>query len=310
MSSPLYLLSGDPFLASEALERVRAEAATDPLSEVAFDAAAAATELLEALETPSLLGGMRLVVVHGAHELKKDQADALKGYLESPSSYAVLVLVAAGKTKLDDVAKKLGGFIGLDPPKGRRLVAWVREQASGHGLRLDDRGGWALIDTVGNELRDLDGALAQLVTALGPGARATAADVHRAFPRLADERIFAFTDAVGERRVPAAMTALRRLLDQGDEPLLVFGALVAHVRRLLTARRHADQGAGAVAAMLGMPAWRAERVQRQARSYREEELISAMGVLAETDLEMKGGDLPPEAALERAVVLIAAGESV
>lgn len=42
----------------------------------------------------------------------------------------------------------------------------------------------------------------------------------------------------------------------------------------------------------------------QARSYSEDELVNAMVFLAEADVEMKGGDLPPQAALERAVVRI------
>ena len=58
---------------------------------------------------------------------------------------------------------------------------------------------------------------------------------------------------------------------------------------------------------LGLPDWRAERLYRQARAYREEELVRVMEVLAETDVEMKGGDLPPDIALERAVVQIVDG---
>jgi DNA polymerase III delta subunit len=106
------------------------------------------------------------------------------------------------------------------------------------------------------------------------------------------------------------MGSLRRLLEQGDEPLVLFGSLVAHVRRLLRARRYADQSAAAVGEALGLPSWRAERLQKQARSYREDELVDAIGILAAADVEIKGGDLPPEVALEKAVVQIVSGESV
>jgi DNA polymerase-3 subunit delta len=174
-------------------------------------------------------------------------------------------------------------------------------------LKLDERGAWALIESVGNELRDLDGALDQLRSGLGANAVVGAAEVRRAFPRVADERIFAFTDAVGERRLPIAMTTLRRLLDQEDAPLMVFGSLVAHIRRLLIARTYADDGPRAVADALGLPEWRAKRVHQQARSYRQEELADAMQILSDTDVEMKGGDLSPELALERAVIKIVEG---
>lgn len=201
----------------------------------------------------------------------------------------------------------MGALVTLEAPKGRRLVGWIRSRAGNHGLRIDDRAAWTLIDTVGNELRDLDAAFAQMASALGRGARVTAAEVKRLFARLADERIYVFTDAVGDRRLAPAMTSLRRLLEQGEEPLVLFGALAAHVRRMLRARRIADQGAGIVGDYLGLPGWRAERLAKQARSYNENELVEAVQILAATDVEMKGGDVPPAAALEGAVVRIVEG---
>jgi DNA polymerase-3 subunit delta len=262
---------------------------------------------MTALETPSLLGGRRLVILHGARDLVKDQVEAITRYLERPSPDSVLVLVSPGRTKLDAIAKKLGALVTLEAPKGRRLVSWIRSRAGSHSLRIDDRAAWTLIDTVGVELRDLDAAFHQMVSALGRDARVTAAEVKRLFARLADERIYVFTDAVGDRRLAQAMTSLRRLLEQGEEPLVLFGALAAHVRRMLRARRLADQGTSVVGDYLGLPGWRAERLAKQARSYNENELVDAMQILAATDVEMKGGDVPPAAALETAVVRIVEG---
>ena len=304
MSLSAYLLQGEHFLTDEALERIRAEVGADHLSEMTFEPTAEAAEIITALQTSSLLGGRRLVVVRDADGLKKEQAEALLAYLEEPSPDSVLVLIAAGKTKFDTALRKLGGTVALEAPKGRRLAGWVRERAKAHGLRIDDRGAWALLDTVGSELRDIEAALVQLATSVGPEARFGPEEIRRAFPRLADERIYAFTDAVGDRKLDVAMTALRRLLQQGDDPLLLFGALGAHVRRMLRARRAADQSSKAVGDLMGFPGWRAERLQRQARAYKEEELVGAVATLARTDVEMKGGDIPPEAALEAAVIEI------
>jgi DNA polymerase-3 subunit delta len=302
-----YLLAGEPFLADEALDKIRRSESTDPLSEVAFDPSTEAAELLEALETASLLGDRRLVVIRDAQDLKKEHAEALSAYLESPSPSSVLVLVAAGRTKLDAAVRTNGSVVALEAPKGRRLISWLRDRARARGLKLDEKSAWALVDAVGNELRDLDGALEQLVTGIGPEGSVDVATVRSMFARLADERIYAFTDAVGDRRLPLAASTLRRLLDQGDEPLVLFGALVAHVRRLLRARRYVDQGARVVGDALGLPTWRAERIQRQARAFTEDELVASMDVLAETDVEMKGDFPSPEGALERAVIRIVTG---
>jgi DNA polymerase-3 subunit delta len=286
---------------------VREQEGTEQLSEASFDGAADAAELLSALGTSSLLGGRRLVIVHDAQDLKKDQVEALERYLESPSPQSVLVLISSGKSKLEGAVRKAGTVVALETPKGRKLVGWLRSRSIANKLKLDERAAWALIDSVGTELRDLDAALAQLSTQLGVGAKVGAAEVRAAFSRLADERIYAFTDAIGDRRLPVAMTALRRLLEQGDEPLLVFGALTSQIRRMLRARRYADQGVKEVGDALGLPGWRAERMYKQARSYREEELVAALGILAATDIEIKGGDIPPEAALEKAVTQIVTG---
>lgn len=304
----VYLLAGEPFLADEALGKIRAEAGGDALAEVSFPATADPTDVLGALETPSLLGGGRLVIVRDAGDLKKDALEALTRYIGSPSPSSTLVLIAARKSpKLAAVVKKAGAVIDLEPPKGRKLVTWLRERARNRNLKLDDAAAWATIDAIGPELRDLDGALQQLATARGSGATISTTDVRAAFPRLSDERVYAFTDAVGERRLADAMGTLRRLLGQGDNPLMLFGALSGHVRRMLTVRSLADHGAAAVGDALGMPEWRARKLHQQVRSYREEELVDAMAVLAATDVEMKGGDLPPEIALERAVIKIVTG---
>lgn len=306
MSASSYLLVGDEFLVDEALDRVRSETGSDPLSEAVFDDAAAASDIAEALETRSLLGGRRLVVVHGADRLKADRVERLAAYLADPGTDAVLVLVASGRTKLDAAIKKAGTVVSLDAPRGRALADWVRRRGAAAGLQLDDRAAWALIDAAGSDLRALNGALDQLAAGTG-GGRVGQADVRARFPRLADERMYAFTDAVGERRLAAAMATLRRLLDQGDEPIVVLGALAAHVRRLIRARPHAERGGRGVGEALGLPGWRAERLARQARAFHEDELAGALARLAEADVTIKGGELPAEVALERAVVAIVAG---
>jgi DNA polymerase III delta subunit len=73
---------------------------------------------------------------------------------------------------------------------------------------------------------------------------------------------------------------------------------------MLVARSAADGGSRAVRDALGVPEWRAERLLRQARSYREEELIAALSALAGADVDMKSGDFPAEVVLERAVLSI------
>jgi DNA polymerase-3 subunit delta len=304
MSANAYLLSGEEFLSGEALDRVRDETGADPLSEVVLDPSAPAAEISQSLGTPSLLGGRRLVVIRDAEGLKKDQLEALAPWIESPSDETTLVLVASGRHRLGTLFQGKGTVLNLEAPKGRRLATWIKQRGQEHKLSVDERGAWALIEAIGSDLRELDASLEQLATALGEDAHVGAAEVNQAFARAADERVFVLTDAVGERRTATAMATLRKLLNQDEPPLLLLGSLVAHIKRLLVAHAVAGGGRRALGEALGLPDWRAERIGKQARSYREDELVSALTILAQADVEMKGGDLPPEIALERAVLQI------
>ncbi|MDQ3662386.1 MAG: DNA polymerase III subunit delta [Actinomycetota bacterium] len=310
MSHAAYLLVGEPFLQSEAVARIRDEVATDSFSEDSFDASSDVQEIITALETPSLFGGRRLIVVHDAERLLKAQNQALEGYLRAPSQGSALVLLSTRSTSLAEAVRACGVVIALEPPRGRDLVGWVRERSRARSLRIDDRAVQTLIDGLGTDLRELDSALEQLATRHEAGAVISAEQVRSTFGRHAEERVWALTDAVSERKPAESLIALRRLLEQGDDPVFVLGALAAQVRRLLVAKRHADGGPQAVASALGLRGYPAQKLHKQAGIYREEELTSALQILAATDLDLKTGELPgvegAEMALERAVVRLLA----
>ena len=310
MSYAAYLLVGEAFLQSEAVARIRAEVSADSLSEDSFDASSDVQEIITALETPSLFGGRRLIVVTDAGRLTKVQNQALEAYLRAPSEGSVLVLLSTRSTPLAEAVRNSGVVVALEPPRGRGLVGWVRERARARSLRIDDRAIQALINGAGPDLRELDSALEQLSTRHEAGALISAEEVRKTFGRHAEERIWALTDAVSERKPKESLTALRRLLDQGDDPVFVLGALAAQVRRLLVAKHHAEGGPRAVGSALGLQGYPAQKLHKQAGIYREEELSSALQILAATDLDLKTGELPgvegAEMALERAVVRLLA----
>lgn len=291
---------------SEAVEKIRAEVAADSLAEDVFDASSDVAEIITALETPSLFGGRRLIVVSDAGRLSKAQNQALEAYLQAPSDNSVLVLLSTRSIPLAQAVRSSGTVVALEPPRGRALIAWLRRRAGDRSLRIDDRAAWALVDGVGADLRELDSALEQLATRHEAGSVVSLEEINESFGRHSEEQVWALTDAVSQRKPLEAVTALRRLLEQGNDPVFVLGALAAQVRRLLIAKRHADGGPRAVGSALGLHGYPAQKLHRQAGIYREEELTSALQILAQTDLELKTGELPgpegAEMAVERAVV--------
>jgi DNA polymerase III subunit delta len=106
--------------------------------------------------------------------------------------------------------------------------------------------------------------------------------------------------------VPAALEALRWALHVGVDPVPIADALADGVR---TVARVASAGRGnsyQLASSLGMPAWKVERAQRQARGWSAAGLAAAMQATAQCNADVKGGSDDRGYALERAVFAMSA----
>jgi DNA polymerase-3 subunit delta len=162
----------------------------------------------------------------------------------------------------------------------------------------------ALLAAVGNDLRELAAACAQLVADVG--SRIDAATVARYYRGRAEVSGFTVADAAMVGDVPGALEALRWALHVGVDPVPIADALADGVR---TVARVASAGRGnayQLASSLGMPAWKIERAQRQGRGWSPEGLVAAMQVAADCNAAVKGGADDRGYALERAVMAMAA----
>jgi DNA polymerase-3 subunit delta len=92
----------------------------------------------------------------------------------------------------------------------------------------------------------------------------------------------------------------------GVDPVPIADALADGVR---TVARVASAGRGnayQLASTLGMPTWKVERAQRQARGWTPAGLVAAMHATAVCNAEVKGGSEDRGYALERAVFAMSA----
>jgi DNA polymerase-3 subunit delta len=162
----------------------------------------------------------------------------------------------------------------------------------------------ALIAAVGTDLRELAAAAAQL--AADTTGRIDARTVSRYYRGRAEVSGFAVADAAMVGDVPGALEALRWALQVGVDPVPIADALADGVR---TVARVAAAGRGnpyQLASTLGMPAWKIERAQRQARGWTPEGLVDAMHATATCNAEVKGASEDRGYALERAVFAMSA----
>jgi DNA polymerase III subunit delta len=316
---PLLLVLGDEELLVEravraALAQARAADASADLTRVRVTDLTP-PELAELL-SPSLFAEGRVVVLEGAQEIGKEIADAVLSYAKEPADGIVLIVLhtGGGRAKvakdLPGALKKAGATVvecaKITKPADRD--AFVKDEVRRAGGKIDPAGLAALIETVGNDLRELAAAASQLVT--DNDGKVDEAAVRRYHQGKAEVTGFAVADlaVVGDRA--GAMEALRWAMQLGVPHVLVADALAEGVR---TVAKVASAGRGdpfRMAGDLGMPPWKVKRAQGQARGWSPAGLAEAMQIVAALNADVKGVAADADYALERAVLKVVAAHQI
>jgi DNA polymerase III subunit delta len=265
---------------------------------------------INALTSPSLFGGGSTVVVRNAHNVAKDIAAELARYAASPAPDAAVILTHAGGVKgkvlVTDLTK--AGAHVVSCPKLTRVserTDFVRQEFRRVGRQADEGAVRALLDAIGGDLRELASAADQLAS--DTEGRIGSAVVARYYRGRAEATGFSVADHAVEGRLNEALEQLRWALATGTAPVLITSALATGVRllgRVGAAPRGAN--ANALAAEVGAPPWKIDRIRQQLRGWHPDGVGRALQAVAEADAQVKGGGVSPEYALERAIRQIVA----
>lgn len=268
---------------------------------------------LAALTAPSLFGGACVVVIRDAHNASKEVADELTRLAADPPPEVWLVVTHAGGGKGKPLLASLTGPAGhgarvIDCPKITRVadrMDFVRGEFRAHDRTIDDGGVRALIDAIGSDLREIASACDQLAAdTTGVVGQEVVARYYRG---RAEASGFTVADRAVEGRLADALEMLRWALAVGVSPVLISSGLAQGVR-LLGRVSGAPRGLGsaALAAEVGAPPWKIDRVRQQLRGWAPDGIARALAAVAEADARVKGEGTSPGYALEVAIRTIVA----
>jgi len=263
-------------------------------------------DLAEVL-SPSLFGDERVVVVRAGHDVLKEAAADVVAYAQDPLPEVVLVVVHAGGVKGKAIVTSLtqAGVRRVDAPKvtkagDRRNL--VRAELTSDGRQVSDGAVTALLDAVGNDLRELCSAASQLLSDTeGLIDEAVVARYHRG---KAESSGFAVADRAVDGDLAGALELARWGQATGLAPVLVTSALASTLRSMAAVASAGRAPAGSLAGPLGMPPWKVEKTQRQARGWRPEGLSDALQVVAVADGDVKGGAVDASYAVEKVLLAV------
>jgi DNA polymerase-3 subunit delta len=319
---PAYLIHGDDHGAiAERRARLRALAEAE-------GGGAGSVELLEgeaatpagvalALAAMTLPGGRRVLLVEGVERWRLAEVEQhLAPALQAMPPDTTLALFAREEVRtrapaaVAKAVKAAGGqVVEQAVVKPWELGRWVREQAARLGLALDGAAAKALIAQVGERQQRLLRELEKLALAADPapdeagsrpdaGASArfrlrvvTAEEIDAAAAHSAEWRVYSLADALVGAHAGEATLCYLRLREQGERLPWLTSVMAQRLREALAIARRLGSGESAaeVKRSLRMPARAAERLVADASRSDPERLRRALAVLADLELDCRGG---------------------
>jgi DNA polymerase III subunit delta len=307
---PLTLVVGDEeFLAGRAVSAVVAAARerTPDVELTDVDGSGLEPGDLTEVLSPSLFGDDRVVVIRSAQDLGKEVAAELMSYVADPLPEVLLVVTHAGGAKGKALVTALlgAGARKVDAPKLTKPSErrdFVRAELRATGRQVTDDAVSALLDAVGTDLRELAAAASQLLA--DTEGTVSEEDVRRYYSGRAETTGFQIADKALAGDLAGALELTRWGQSTGLAPVLVTSALAGALRSVGVVASEGRAPAHVLAGRLGMPPWKVEQTQRQARGWTPDGLSRALQAVARADAEIKGEGADKDYAVERALVAV------
>src|SRR5829696_5807837 len=252
--------------------------------------------------------GRRFVIADGVERWKDADvatvADAM-GALDGEALTVAFFGREEGRHKVAAPLRKaveaVGGHVAEESAvKARELPRWVAARGSELSVELDTQAARALIAHVGDRQQRLQRELEKLALEHGRGARIGVEEVEASSATSAERKTWTLADLLVAGDEKGATRALLELRQQGER---IPGLLYNMVRRLRDALTIAEalaagQPAAQVKKSLRMPSFAADRLisdvqRRDVDAYRR-----ALEVMADLEVESRGGIGSVEAGLE------------
>jgi len=286
-----------------------------------MQAAIAAAQQLPMMSTRRVVKVTDVRVTASANRdtLKEDCEAMLGAYLSDPAGSTVLLIVADelnGNRKLTRLLKKHAAMVEFSKFDEQEAARWARKQFDDDGYRIEEMALRRLIELVGADLRRLTNEINKLSAASLPSKAVTLDLVEGLVPNVNEIENFALTDAIVSGHGRHALAVLKKILDDGAEPVALLGLISYNFRRLLMAKEMMTRGDERrdVAGILKMRYREQEDFLAAARRADRTKLIHVFHRLRQTDLAMKtslggGGDQGTRMQIEVLVCELAAAMS-
>ena len=306
----LYLVLGsESALADRALTKLSAQL-KDEKAEVTtlFAADTIVGDIADAL-APSLFSDRRALIIRDLQDLPEDNRDEITRYIDRPDPATTVIFLhkggVKGKALLDAIKKVKPEIITCDPiKKESEKEEFVKSLFLDLGRKASSGAVSALVGALGNDLRELHGAVGQ-IAADAPAGLIDEAMIDKYHQGRVETTGFDVADAALDGDLSKALVTLRSALETGTDPVMITSAIASALRSIAkVSGANRNQRSFELAGALGMAPWQIDKARRQLGRWSPAQIADAVGAIALADAEVKGAASDPIYALEKAVTRI------
>lgn len=304
----VYLLTGDEYyIMEEMASRLAARFTGDDTRsfnlDVEYGSEVEMETFISTARSYPFMSEKRMLILKELEKLRGSWKSLVE-YCSRPAASTILVMLfnragadgrkvkpPADYRKLEKAVDDTGKVIRCDRLDDRELAGWLTSKASRMGFDLTGEGAEALLDSVGNDLHDLQNELDKLAVVF-EGGRAGKEEVAGIIGRYRLNAVFDLISALGSGVESEALGILAGIINTGAErPSVVVYHLIRHFLALLRIR--AGQGGGG---------YRFDMLRREAESRGTREIIVWLENLRVAELMMKSTSFPERLIIENVVI--------
>jgi DNA polymerase-3 subunit delta len=232
--------------------------------------------------------------------INEDHEPLLSAYLSNPAPQTVLIFVADelnGVRKMGKFLRENTTAVDFAPLDDRQLSDWVAKGFADAGVSIDAVTLRYFISRIGPDVRRSANEVNKLAAAAMPSGVVSRELIEQLVPSSRETSNFDLTDHLVAGRKRQALGTLKKILDDGAEPLALLGLISYNFRRLLIAKDLMDRSAPRqeIASAVKLYGKGQDEFLAAARRSDRNRLIKALQSIAKTDLAIKtsiGGSGP------------------
>ena len=244
-------------------------------------------ELRENVNLAPMGGGRRVYILDEAHMLTPAAWNAFLKTLEEPPAHVVFVLATTEAHKVPATIIDRCHRFDFQRPSIEEIAGVLRRVAGEEGIEVPEAALGMIARAATGSFRDALGTLEQLVTYGGNEVELD--DVLEVLGVADAELVLDTAEALADHDARAALLAVERLAGSGRDAVQFMRDLAAHLRHLFVV-----QTLGEVPDSFSVTSQHTERLSAQSVRLARGEILRAIDLLAQADLDLRGGKLWPE----------------